>query len=438
MKQYKYQMPDFALYEYHYVQQHLMDMASKGWRLDRINGLGLWRYRRAEPANIRYEVTYAPSASAYNSRPTCQEEALSDLCAEAGWVKVASLAQLHIYCNEDPNATPLETDESGRIQTIRRAMNKSFVREHLLLIVLFLIQCVMQLRTIFKYPARSLAQPLTVGNALMTGILVLLYGINLLGYFRWIKRAENAVREGLPGPEAGFYRRFRVVLWVFILVYLVLLLCSAQLWLVGGMLVIVTAVFISARLLINLCKKLNAPKWVNIAVPFVVTWVLMMIAMGIFFTAADGLSLSSEPPHPDSLPLMIQDLTDPGDETLECTIWEESASPLSSYGRYYHDSTAEDSRLNLSYTILDVKCPLIYEMCCNDLEQQFETSASFYFDGSIKTNVGHLWDAEYAVRSSGDFGDRWFICWDSRIVILRAGWPLSEEEITAAAAILKP
>ena len=58
MKNVTYRWNTFQLYDYRGVEEHLSAMAAKGWRLEKA-GNQLWTYRRAEPAKVRYAVTYS-------------------------------------------------------------------------------------------------------------------------------------------------------------------------------------------------------------------------------------------------------------------------------------------------------------------------------------------------------------------------------------------
>lgn len=436
MKQQKYELFDTAIYDYQFIQSHLTDMAAKGWRLDRISTLGIWRYRRSEPARVRYEVTYAPSGSAYNSHPTVQEEILADLCAEAGWVKAAALGPLHIYCNENPNATPLETDEPARIRTIEKAMKKSFVREQFLLIGLFLVQLYMQVSNILRWPTRTLTSPLSVSNVLMIAMVVLLFSVNLGAYFVWLRKARQAADEGLPIPTSSFYRKFRFVLWLFIAAWVVILLCSAELWLVAGALGIGLGCLIVTRLTMELCKHLGAPKWVNIAVPFVVCFVLVSGLLTALILTAEHRGLDiHEPPAADA-PLTLADLGAAEDAKTEITVLEQTDSFLGSYGRYWLDS--DDGEILLRYTLVDVPWRPLYELCLNEQEMDFLRSTNFLTDDQFVGELSTLWDAEYTRHAPEEFQDRWFVCWDGRILVLRSSWPLTGEQIAAAAQVLKP
>ena len=131
----------------------------------------------------------------------------------------------------------------------------------------------------------------------------------------------------------------------------------------------------------------------------------------------------------------LQTLTQLTGETgTERLILEESSSFLSSYGRYW-DTEEDDPRL--SYTIVDVKCPLFYDMLLNEQEQQFMQS-SMYSYLPIEEELRDQFDAESVRHSRNNTGDRWLICWDTRIVNLRASWELTEEQIDIIVEQLKP
>ena len=82
MKPTKREFSLYQLYDYQGVEHHLEAMAAKGWRLERI-GPYFWHYRRAEPAQVSYAVTYVSDGSLFNPRPTENQERLDELCAAA-------------------------------------------------------------------------------------------------------------------------------------------------------------------------------------------------------------------------------------------------------------------------------------------------------------------------------------------------------------------
>ena len=86
MKNVTYRWNTFQLYDYRGVEEHLSVMAAQGWRLEKA-GVTFWKYRRAEPASLRYAVTYNAGASRFEPGPTEGEQSLKELCAAAGWEK---------------------------------------------------------------------------------------------------------------------------------------------------------------------------------------------------------------------------------------------------------------------------------------------------------------------------------------------------------------
>ena len=78
MKDVKYCRSTLCLYDYRGVEEHLSAMAAQGWRLEKA-GNSRWKYRRAEPAQVRYAVTYNAGASQFNPGPTEGQESLEEL-----------------------------------------------------------------------------------------------------------------------------------------------------------------------------------------------------------------------------------------------------------------------------------------------------------------------------------------------------------------------
>ena len=70
----------------------------------------------------------------------------------------------------------------------------------------------------------------------------------------------------------------------------------------------------------------------------------------------------------------------------------------------------EDVRLN--YTIVDVKCPLFYDMLLNEQEQTLLRAVGFVADGTMIPGLAEQFDAEYARHAPDTLGDRWLICSD--------------------------
>ena len=429
MKDVKYMLIDTTIYDYSMIEEKLIRLASEGWHLEKVGQLA-WKLRRGAPKQVRYAVTYAPSASAFNSRPTEAEEDLTDLCAQAGWVRVANIAQLHVYRNEDPNATPLETDEAERLKNIRKTMKKHFFPTELLMIGIFLMQFFMHFHTLTLNPARTFSSNMMLSTLVMTLFVAAIHAALALNGMLWLRRSQKAVDSGEPIPADPFYRRFRWVVWVFLIVYLLCLIWSVSFGFFAAVLGVSAAVLLVTQGGIALGKKLNAPRWVNMVVPAGLCALVVAVLLPLLIFSLD--ITDEELPPAESLPLTLTQLT--GETNTERYILEESSSILSAYGRYW-DTGAEDA--SLRYTIVDVKCPLIYDMLLNEQEQQFLQSTHYVNDGMIG-EYAEFFDAEYARHSQTKLGDYWLICWDSRILNLKASWELTEEQLATITKTLKP
>ena len=109
----------FEKFDYKAIERHLGEMAADGWILEKIDA-GTWWYRRGEPQNLKYAVTYVEDFS--YMEPTESQLDMDALCEQAGWKRVAFKDEAHIYCSDLENPVPVETDERIRMETIRKSM----------------------------------------------------------------------------------------------------------------------------------------------------------------------------------------------------------------------------------------------------------------------------------------------------------------------------
>lgn len=426
MKNYKYVLMDNAFYDYHKIEQDLTDRAAKGWHLERA-GNTVWKFRRGEPKQVRYEVTFSPAASAYNSHPTESEEELAELCAQAGWVRVATLAQVQIFRSEDPNATPLETDEVEKYRNLRRTMKRHYLPQQLLLIALFAVQLLLHGSTALRHPTRTLSSPLMVTTLGMLAGIIAIYTVILLANLLWLRRARLTVESGQRIPPNRFYRRFRWVIWAFLAVFVAIMLWAVEPAFTTLIAVSTVALFLTVRLTLSLCKYLDCPKWVNFLVPSVVSAFVLILTMQLTIGILND-RLEDQPQ--DVLPLTLEQLT--GETDSHALMLDDDHSILASYQRCWDET--EDSSLH--YTLIDIHAPLVYDTILNEQERNFITPSPNYTIDS--RNLGEVWGAHYARHGYDSRGEYWFICWEDRIITMRTSFPLTEEQIAVVTETLKP
>ena len=205
------------------IAAHLTNMAAKGWRLESI-GTTAWRYRKAEPAQLTYAVTYLPSGSVYEEGTS--EKDYAAYCKEAGWQWVTRWAKMQILCTEDPNPVPLETDEAVRLDAVRTSLRRCYLPGALLILTILVLGTVGLLFGLFRTPIQSLADN-TLLLLLLATIPALSYEIwNLISYGRWARNARRAAVAGGNCPP--IVRHGRWLLWIAVLLMVIALAAQLQ------------------------------------------------------------------------------------------------------------------------------------------------------------------------------------------------------------------
>ena len=426
MKNVKYILNDNDLYDYHRIQEKLTRLAAEGWHLEKITNI-FWKLRRGEPKQVRYEIIYSAAASAYNSRPTEAEEALADLCAEAGWELAASVAQVQIFRNEDPNATPLETDEVQKYQNIRWNMILHQIPQQLLMIVVFAVQFLMYGSTLLRKPAAVLSSSVTVFVLMGCAGVLIEHSVLLGGNLLWLQRAGRAVDAGQAIPPNLFCRKSRWIMWASTALYILGLLFWVEPAFGPSVLVLTVVAAVTSLGTLAITKKLNASRKVNIWVPALVTMAVIFYVTPLL---VDALTPAKTPVE---FPLTLTHLT--GENSEDRLTIEVDSSPLVSHGRYYHFGVKDE----IQYTLVDIHCPLFYDMILNDMEQDYIRTRDYQGDAILSDAQRVMIGADYLRRSTSPLGsDRWFICWENRILDLYADWVLTEDQIATLVELLKP
>ena len=130
MKKTKKFLFPLSFYDQRAIQNKLEDLARQGWMLKQP-GQYFWTFERMEPRELRFAVTYFPGASEFDPGPTVGELTKMDFCAQDGWRFVAKRGVLQVFCNEDPDAVPIETDPVAQVANVRKAMRKTVLRTQL-------------------------------------------------------------------------------------------------------------------------------------------------------------------------------------------------------------------------------------------------------------------------------------------------------------------
>lgn len=170
-------------------------MAAKGRILDHI-GRYFWHYRKLQPQNLQYTVTYFPSASIFDVEPSAAQQTYCDFCAKDGWQLVATSGVMQVFCNENPDAVPIETDEQQKLDIIKSAFHKKIGGTHVLLAVLMVIQLWMQYQLFSANPVDWFANPAQFAMPMLFLTCLFYSSYQVFDYFHWFSQSSKAVAQG--------------------------------------------------------------------------------------------------------------------------------------------------------------------------------------------------------------------------------------------------
>ena len=193
MKTTKFQMNWYQANDTAAIERKLEQMAEKGFLLESLSNWG-FRYRRSEPAKVRYCLTYFPEASIFDGRLTEGQQTYADYCAAAGWEFVSAYGPMQIFRSTREAPTPIETDEGEKLQAIHKSMMKTSVAAYIMLLVVWLMNLGLRLSHYVSYPQFRGSSDLFF--LIFLGTFVAYLAFFLGDYFVWYFRSKKAVERG--------------------------------------------------------------------------------------------------------------------------------------------------------------------------------------------------------------------------------------------------
>lgn len=466
MKQTKWELPLFSMYDHTGMERHLEEMAARGWMLEKCGKWG-WIYRRTEPRQVRYAVTYFPKASYYEPGPSEDKQVFQDYCAEAGWTLVADWAQIQVFRSEREQPLPIETDAAMQVENIHRAMKRTFLPSYLGLMGVAVLWGVLLLWQLSSDPIRTLTQGSNLFLALCECELFVMGTWEIAGYYHWRRRAKAAAEKDGSFLPTRSHRRFQAVMIAVVVAGLLIWLLGSGLGSRKGLVFGLGGALYAAILilLVNLITRLLKRKGVSAKVNRTVTLVssfLISFAAMIFlgygaFKLTDAGWLRDTPPtdsyeiygmtwqiYSDPLPLTVEDLTG---QVYEDNIYsyelDRESSLLAS-----QTEVRQDVRMDVKTDLPDLRyeivtcLPFLRNLCrqefLNQMTRWNDDIPQEYWDEYRPVDAS-LWGAEEAYQrySSGEPWDTYLVCWPDRIVEITFSWTPTTEQIAVAAEKLE-
>lgn len=455
MRKYKYIFPAFSFYDRTGIQNFLEQKAAEGWMLDKLGGF-LWRFRASEPKKVHFTVTFFPKASMFDALASDQQIMYQEFCAHSGWNLIASSAQLQIFCNEEEDPVPIETDPEIELQNIHKTAKKLYLPSYLSLLLVGIMPWLTISFSWRNDPLGFLSTNIYLVN-ILTSISALLMGsTEVIGYFLWYAKAKKAAQEGEFVPTKG-RRRFQLVLvWLMVIGLAVFLLHYADTkisLMVIAMLVlfaITTAISVGAT---KLMKKLNFSARKNMIITYTIIGLLSFAVVGLgTIGVIAGLNRwkpeekdlptyefhgSTHVLYQDKLSIYVQDFMEAEPEVYSYHVTNRSESLLAkreeAYQRPRYDRLDQP---DLRYSIVEIKAEFLFDIA---LEAFLESNKDAWSE-DIYGNVTYdefrkidpsPWGADIAYQEfSGEHAmSSYLLCYGNRIVEFNPDWDMTQEQM---------
>ena len=456
MKARKRRLEFFSLYNHTGIEQHFNKMARKGWMIESITNL-YWTYRRIEPKDIHFCVSYYPRASDFDPGPSEEQQTFHDFCAHTGWQLACTWHQMQVFYNGKESPIPLDTDPVMEVDVLHRACRKNFLPSNFLLLIMGLLFGGYFLGEIFHDPIGLLTHSSRMVSGFAYFCVFLVTSVELLVYFRWLRKAKKAARDGnfLDTPDTSKFQITVVVLLLAVVLWWFANLIAADnplmLFITAAMFLYIFGTIFLVNGIKQGLKKAKASRGLNRFLTLAACFVLPMIMTGIVviivISANRAGYFSQTTAEQDRIPLSVSDLYDVDQEdyimsydrqgTLLLEQMEVDAFP-NWENEGFHELP------DLGYTITTVKAPFLYDWCRNLVFQDWDDRNNGIPEGhrNVYREVDAApWGANAAYRiyqEEGWWENRYLLCYENRIVEIQFDLEPTEEDMSVVNQKLNP
>lgn len=456
MKEIKRCISNFAFCDQAAIEKKLTQMASQGWMIHKAGDL-FWTYEKAEPKQLRFAVTYFPDASEFDPSPSEKQLDKEDLCAQDGWRLVLRWDAMQIFCNENLDAVPIETDPVPQVANIHRVMRKRLLTGRIPLFLTIALSLFTQLADLRRDPLDYLSSGFSISMLLMWLMLLAQVVYQMISYFHWHHRAKKAAEDGvfLPMSINWWMAWGWLALMTVFLLYTfagskiprLVALCY------GGMMVVI--IFL-ARGILKWMKEQGVSRQLNQGVTMLSIFLAVVLGTSVLIREGIHGWLPVEDTsravgtyehygtirkiYDDPLPLEIEELADVD------TQWSKEADPQETFllsKTEYHQyvipvrGVYKPEQRELSYTVIDVKQGFLQNFFRNAAlnARQDETNDDVVFIDHYEPVDATVWnaDAAYQLHWSDSVLDTYLVFWGNRIVEIQFYWEPTPEQIALAA-----
>ena len=430
MSQYKFQLNLFSLTDVEGMCSRLEAMAKKGWIPVRT-GPYLWRYRREEPKNLRYHVAFFPKVSAYDPEDTEEKRTYRQACEEKGWQYVSGYDCMQIFCTEDLDAKPLETDPATTLEAIHSCFKK---RERFLWLYAAALALLIILIAVVTYtqdPVEILSNGAWQLGALSVLVCVLMIGFEAIRYSRWRKKARQQVAE-----EGAFQPLQSLLPWEIAVVALALGLFGCRLWIQDAYSRLVSIadllsaiVIFAAAALTRRIKRKEKTDRKSVFVTTLTVVLLVALAMGML----QDLLLENFRPQLQETDMLLplSEVTGQKEDGIYCSEEIQKSLFLEDLTQYQSVDRLQPAAPMMQYRITKIKYSKLTETVR-------ENCLPSRFHSTLDTLDGTYWGAEQVWRKQSQSDrDVYYLFYADRTVTLMVNWELTDAQIEMLAAMFQ-
>jgi hypothetical protein len=432
---------------YKEIEKKLELYAKKGLFLEKM-GPYFWTFKKTEPQNLKYTVTYFAEGSVFNPHPTDNQQTYFDYAKAAGWDFVCEYNQMQIFCSSLENPPEFETDEKEKLENIHKCMKKSFVISQLLMLLVFALNLFLRLNSLKRNPTDFLSSNIDLAALLMFISIILYSSYTLINYFMWYNKSKKSVDMGgfIIENFSKTRRYFEIgyLIFLFSLIGYMFIHLSTNtafgiIALSVAQLPLFALVFWGSITLLKRRKfSANANKIISTSL-LILTGVLYL---GFMFYSIPRFSFSERSNKPyttvgeyrlysDKIPLTCEDLYGHIDFEYYSYEADEENTPLLHRNHYSQTSPPmKNAPPELEYSIYEPKFEFVKNIVVSDL-----TKLNDWSDRKLETLDNAVFSTEkayafYYEEANGKlFSGEYILVFTDKIIHIDAETPFTDEQI---------
>ena len=440
MKTKKRRLEYYSFYNHTGIEQHLAEMAKRGWLLESISNL-YWTYRKIEPQDIHFCVTYYPRASDFDPGPSEEQQSFHDFCAHTGWHLASTWHQMQVFYNENESPIPLDTEPIMEVDTLHRACKKNFLPSYYLLLALGLLMGGYFLTEIYFAPITLLSNSSRMLSGFSYLCVLVISLVELCTYFSWHRKAKKAAQDGIFVDTPSTKRIQQTVVIVLLLAAAIWLINLFTLsnhmlaWIAIAMLLSMFIIIFAVNWIKHGLRKLKASRGLNRTLTLAACFLLPTIMIsGITYAALSGIFSNENQtvPFDDlAIPLSISDFFDiDEDKYIKTNRNNETFLVGQRVVNMFGDWNVEGFHElpDLQYTITTVKVPSLYEWCAKQIYRDQDEMNNDIPEGHrnvYKAIDATPWGAKAAYRLYQEEGwwlNSYLLFYEDTIIDIRFDW----------------